>query len=341
MMKISFLLSPDHLPDYDWQEAWKQGKTVHLEEAGVTATIQSWIYQTWALLTQAGVSCDLVTAMPLEGIVIFISGFFSRYRQLPKNLFLVDVVADGNPLPSTHFHLVQNKAYARWLPNSLFIPHWPQPNLIPRHPHRGRRFEKISFFGCSQNIAPELCSSEWTTQLRRELGLYLDHLSPYYWHDYGESDAVIAIRDFSRSRQYHKPATKLYNAWHAGVPFIGGRDSAYAADGRPGVDYLVATSPKKVLEHLRHLKENDAFREHLVEQGHQSASFFTQEATLEYWKKLIQETRPDLALQWQKKSALQRSLFWMTQRTSSFLDYRLKPNEGPHDLEKIIPGLKN
>ncbi len=144
------------------------------------------------------------------------------------------------------------------------------------------------------------------------------------WHDYSNVDAVIAIRDFSRARQLHKPATKLYNAWLAQVPFIGGNDSAYRSDGRPGVDYLIAQSPEQVLEHLRKLKEDPAFRAHLIQNGFESGKKFNRSATLERWKSLIQETLPGLAFQWQKKSPSQRACYLLAQRAFCWFDRKLR-----------------
>lgn len=162
------------------------------------------------------------------------------------------------------------------------------------------------------------------------------------WHDYSDTDVVLAIRDFSRSSHYNKPAAKLYNAWLAGIPFIDGRDSAYAADGLPGTNYLVATSPQQVLDQLHRLKEDFAFRKQLVTRGKEAASAFSHQAILLQWKQLVQETLPALAQQWQKKSAFQQRLFWMTQKSSYFLDhYFKKPTYDDIFIKKTIPDFKN
>ena len=315
-MKVSFLLPPNLLPTQDWHKALQQGEVLQMPSGGATAPAQNLIYQSWFWLTQAGLSCDLVTQPPKEGIVIFISNYFSPQSVLSPQLFYVDVVADSLLLPNTHFHLMQNRAQAQLTPHSLFMPHWPQPNLIPRNPRRRSRFEKISFFGDLQNLATELKSPEWKGRLRRELGVFFDFKNSRHWHDYSDTDAVLAIRNFSRASHHHKPSTKLYNAWLAGVPFIGGRDSAYARDGRPGIDYLVATSPEQVIKHLRRLKENDLWRQQLVAHGHESAALFSRETTLARWRELVEKKLPTLAQQWQKKSSLQKSLFWMIQKHS-------------------------
>lgn len=341
-MKVSFLLAPEFIPNTDWHEAVKKGKVLRVASLGLAATAQNMIYQTWFWLHEAGVSCDLVETLPKEGIVIFISNTFSPRSVLPPHLFYVDVLADTRLLPITHFHLIQNQAKARWTPHSLFVPHWPQPSLIPRDPTRGSRLEKISFFGDPDNLAPELQIPEWINQLRRELGMFLDFKECSRWHDYSDTDVVLAIRDFSRSPHYHKPATKLYNAWLAGVPFIGGRDSAYAVDGRPGIDHLVATSPQQVIDHLHRLKEDATLRQRLVTHGRESGAAFSREIIVLQWKQLIEETLPALAEKWKKKSSLQQRLFWITQKSSYLFDlYFKKSNRDALFLDKTIPGIKN
>jgi len=340
-MKVSFLLAPELLPEKNWHEALKKGEALKTASLGNAATAQSMIYQTWFWLNQAGISCDLEEQLPKEGIVIFMSHSFPPYAAFPPELFCVDVLADTTLLPSTHLHLIQNRAKARWTPHSLFVPHWPQPSLIPRDPTRGSRFEKISFFGDPYNLAAELQTPTWMNQLRRELGMFLEFQPNSRWHDYSDTDVVIAIRDFSRSSHYHKPATKLYNAWLAGVPFVGGRDAAYAADGSPGTNYLVATSPQQVIDQLHQLKENPALREQLVNRGREASVAFSPKAILSQWKQLIKETLPVLAQQWKKKSALHQRLFWTTQKCSYFFNHRFKKQT--HDdifMEKTIPGIK-
>lgn len=340
-MKVTFLLASQLLPKEDWRETLQSGKVLQLAPSGAAATAQNMIYQTWFWLKESGVDCNLAHGLPEEGIVIFISNTFSPCIPLPSHLFCVDVLADATLLPTTHFHLIQNQAKARRTPHSLFVPHWPQPGLIPRDPERGLRFEKISFFGDPNNLAAELQTPEWTSQLRREVGVFLDFHESNRWHDYSDTDAVLAIRDFSRLPHHHKPATKLYNAWLAGVPFIGGRDSAYAMDGRPEIDHLVATSPQEVIEQLRRLKKDSTFRQQLVAHGRESGAAFSQEATLLQWKQLVEETLPFLARKWQKKSRLQRHLFWMTQKSSHFFTRFFKqPNHEEAMIEKTIPGIR-
>lgn len=293
---VSFFLPEKHFPTPAEEKIWREG--LPFRRADATLAAQHWIYYTWHLLTQAGVACELTTQLPSEGIVIVwnASSFFSSEDQLPSEIFLVDIVVHDEPLfPRAHFYLTQNRAYAQQISNALFAPHWPQPNLQPRDRLRGNRFETICFLGKLSNCAQELQSEEWFQTLRQELGLFFELREPHQWHDYRHVDAVVAIRNFQGSKYFDKPATKLYNAWLAGVPFIGGVDSAFAAEGIAGKNYLVAPSLQATLDHLKHLKEDPSFRTNLVQEGLQASQHVTKEATLRYWKYLVEEKLPALA----------------------------------------------
>lgn len=299
---VSFCLAKPYFPDEECQKAWEQGKIFPKIEFTCS---HSWIYQTARFLQQVTVPCDLSMYQKEYGVMIALCAAapvsFGTNPPLSPDVFLVDVVADSLPHPAAHFYILQNPIHAQQVPNALFMPHWPQSRLIPRNPARGMRFENVVFFGDVENLAPELASVKWIQRLQQELGLTFSIQNPDQWNDYSRVDCVIAIRDFSTSLHLHKPATKLYNAWFAGVPFIGGRDSAYAFDGHSGRDYLVATSLEEVFQHLKRLQGDTTLRSMLVQNGFQSSKFFTQAATLERWKTLIQETLPALALKHQQK----------------------------------------
>ncbi len=286
-MRVSFYLPRHYLPSAEKQLAWQEGRAVTLEQSGKIACAQAWIFQTWAALQGAGFSADLIHETPLEGILITITGCLPPGFLAPPGLFVAGIVADGLPHPGAHIHIVQNSRHARRLPGAVFMPLWPQPNLIPRSPQRGGSFERVAFLGDERNLAPELRAPAWQDALRRETGALLEIRGAAAWHDYHDVDAVVAVRDFRGAKQLHKPATKLYNAWLAGTPFVGGADSAYASDGHAGQDYLAARSPDEVLSCLRRIKSDPDLRRRLVAEGTRAAQAFTPQAITQRWRDLL------------------------------------------------------
>ncbi len=240
---------------------------------------------------------ELVHDIPRDGIVIALTGTLPPHFRAPQGMFLAGVIADGLPHPSAHCHIAQNAAHAHRLPRGIFMPHWTQPGLLMRDPVRGNTFERVAFYGTKSNLAPELQTPEWAEHLLHTVGCTFDIRSAEHWHDYHDVDVVLAVRTFGRQRQLHKPATKLYNAWRAGIPFIGGRNSAFAADGNPGRDYLIARSPDEIIRHLQKLKSDENFYCSLVEQGLRKAADYSDESITARWRKLVEETLPTLATQ--------------------------------------------
>jgi len=323
-MEVHFYLPERYLPDADRQEAWKKGKITSLEPAGKIASAQAWVYQTWLALIQTGFPAQLTSQVPSDGVLLTLSGCLSKTFRPPDNVFLADIVADHVPHTSANLHIVQNSAQVRRLWNSIFMPHWPQPGLLNRDPARGPRFENVYFFGDTSNLAPELREAGWRKRLLRELGVEFVICGADRWRDYREADCVVAVRGFGRSAYLHKPATKLYNAWLARVPFIGGMDSAYAADGEPGRNFLRASTPDELFAHIRRLKEEPGLREQLVAAGRIAGENFSSEATLARWKHLLGDTVQQRAERWRHKSVAGRRVFFAIQAASVWLDTRLR-----------------
>lgn len=308
------------MPSAERQRKWERGEHQVLEQGGKVACAQCWIYQTWLRLRAAGVEADLVHRMPNEGVVLAITGNLAPFWRPSGGLFVVGIVADGLPHPYAHLHILQNAAHAARLPRSAFMPLWPQPGLIPRDTKHGGRMERVAFFGDSSNVATELRDTRWQNQLHEAAGIVFEIRGAERWHDYSDVDAVIAIRDFSGAKQLHKPATKLYNAWLAGVPFIGGTDSAYASEGEAGADYLVARSPAEVIAHLQRLKGDPNLRDRLVAAGRRKSVSRNPEAITAMWREFVEEKIPPLVAARQGRTALPNACADAAMRGALILD---------------------
>jgi hypothetical protein len=323
-MEVHFYLPERYLPDSDRQEAWRSGKITRLEEGGKIACAQCWIFQTWLALERSGFPARLTHSMPSDGVLVTLTSCMESDFRPPDRVFFVGIVADYLAHPRAQLHVVQNAAHARRLWNAAFIPLWPHPNLIPRDPARSGRFENVCFFGDRSNLAREIADERWQRRLKDELGVNFIVRGADRWHDYREADCVAAVRGFGRSAYLHKPATKLYNAWLAGVPFIGGMDSAYAEDGEPGRNFLRAATPDELFGHIRQLKEEPALRDRLVAAGSIAGRNFTSEAILGRWRHFLGDTVQRLAECWQRRGAAARRMFHTVQTASAWFDARLR-----------------
>jgi hypothetical protein len=271
--------------------------------------IYTWTIQTFLRLRDAGVACALVHEVPERGIVIAhreclssIDGTFSdEVRPTPRRI-VVDMTADLYPYRHANFHIVQNPRMTRFGPSFLFVRHWPQPGLVPRRAERGAKFRNIAYLGNEKNLVAALRSDEWKHRLG-ERGLAwvqkyqaFDFRDPAtyavggVWNDYGDIDAIVAVRSFGpASRRAHdrKPASKLYNAWLAGIPAILGRESCYRMERRSELDYLEADSVDEILAALDTLRTRADLREAMVENGRRRAEEIAADATVRAWRALI------------------------------------------------------
>ena len=322
-MKLHFYIPEHHLPSKERRSEWMNGRIPPLLEGGKSASVQAWIFQTWAEL---GTSVDtaLVTELPTSGAIITLSNLLPEGFRASSSQFVVAVVADFLPHPGAHLQIVQNAAHAQRLPGALFMPHWPQPNLIARSESRGRKFERAAFFGDPSNLLPELADPDFASRLQNETGVRLEMRGADRWHDYSDVDLVLAIRDFSPARHLHKPATKLYNAWLAGVPLIGGGDSAYAAEARAGSDYLAVHSAEECIRLIKQLRDNPALRDSIMKSGQKKSASRSRDAVRKMWGDFWLMELPRRIQQWERKSRLGKRLFWTAQQGHFFIDRKFR-----------------
>ena len=322
-MRICFFIPEHHAPDKERREAWLSGQIPSLLAGGKSASAQAWLFQTWAEL-RGQTDVELTNHIPDEGIIVTLANFLTPNFRATSKQHVCAVVADFQPHPGAQIQIIQNAAHAKRLRQALFVPHWPQPNLIPRTPARGDRFETIAFFGDRSNLCSVLLNPEFGKKLQEACGVRIEIRSAERWHDYSDVDAVLAIRDFSTARQLHKPATKLYNAWLAGVPFLAGSDSAYSAEAEPGRDYLVAKSEQHVLELLNELQKNPARRQALVAAGQKKTATRNRDAVRAIWLQLLNDELPSHLNRWKSKGENTQRMFWLKQRALLFVDRLLR-----------------
>lgn len=265
--KLSITCLPENATSY-WSWQCSEHSISPMQSGGCFWTLQTYLH-----LNNYGFPCELVDTMPDEGIVISHRDYLDDSLQPGSRVLLICLRADVDRHPYAQLHVVQNphqavpKGYMT-LWGSHFIPHWPQPSIIPRNPERGDLFENVTFLGNEINLVPEFREQAWYDQLK-DLGLkFQKKLNHDEWHDYSDIDVILAIREFGRQNDWRgKPASKLYSAWHAGVPAILGHESAFQAERKSDLDYLEATSLEEVISALRRLRDDKELRYAMVENG--------------------------------------------------------------------------
>ncbi len=104
---------------------------------------------------------------------------------------------------------------------------------------------------------------------------------PGEWHDYQHVDAVLAT----------KPASKLINAWKAGVPALLGPEPAYRELRTSPLDFLEAASAEAVLDSIDRLQQESGLYRRMTEHGAKRAQAFDVNMLTQKWISLLEEAR--------------------------------------------------
>ena len=293
----------------------------------------AWTVQTYLRLREAGVVCQLTHQLPEEGIVLFHANAVRAgdIRPGPRRL-LICLKAEATLCSQAQLHVVQNPSeISHWL-GCYFIPHWPQPGLLPRLVERREQFETVAFLGHRNSLAAELMAPEWPQQLKQRGLHWLSVMNTNAWdthqsidtrwNDYQHIDAIVAVRQFHRRRPGYrrKPATKLYNAWLAGVPAILGQELAYRAEGRPGVDYLQANSVAEVLACLDKLQRDVVFRKRLVKRGQLRSIHYVPEVIVQRWQRFLTKVAIPAYHAWCSRSRWQHQIQYVRAKLLNYCD---------------------
>jgi len=304
--------------------------------------LYGWTLKTYLYLKENDFPCTLTKEWPDEGIVLIHRDSFQAFKRLIKpssRLLLVCIKAEWEPYPYAQIQVVQNPDEVGFSKESYYIQYWPQGALIPRNAERGDRFENVAFLGNPENLAPELKAPSWPAQLR-ELGLSWHPITDRNcWNDYGEIDAVLAVRSFDRRQLYltrnfmSKPATKLYNAWRAGVPAILGCESAFRAERNGELDYLEVTAVEDAIAALQRLKDNPDWRRKMVENGRLRSREIEADRVVERWKTFLTDVAVPAYENWRAKSGWERELFFRRRY------FQFKMNRARHKIRKQVAKL--
>ena len=279
----------------------------------------NWTLQTYLRLRDAEFGCRLAREIPDDGIVVAHRDFLPiDLRPSPRQL-LVCLLADRNRSgshglhPYAQIHIVQNPRddllthpSPAW--RAYYMPQWLQPGLICRDRNRGDRFEVAAFFGYEHNLASELRDQQWTARLR-DLGLSWHCVPRDQWHDYRRVDVVIAVRQFGYWDFSSKPASKLYNCWHAGVPAVLGAESAFRANRRSALDYLEVQSLEETAAAIRRLRDDPDLRHRITHNGFTRAQEVHPVRLAEQWQRLFTEAIVPAYAEWADASPWFRALF--------------------------------
>jgi hypothetical protein len=271
----------------------------------------AWVIQPYLYLRAGGFDCQLVSELPQSGIVIVPRKFVPEQLRPGRNLLIVMLKADCKLHKYAQIHIIENLneqlKHTTDMWESHFIPHFPQPGLRPRNADRST-FENIAYFGLETNLAKELSDTTWSTQLQN-LGLNWSIRQRDRWHDYSDIDAIVAVRSFQTQGYDWKPATKLSNAWHAGVPAILGRESAYQNERKSRLDYIEVSSVDEAIAALQKLQAEPKLRQAMIDNGRKRAERTQPQEIARQWQNFLLDTAVPAYYRWCETSPLSQQSY--------------------------------
>lgn len=287
--KVYFVVGGKHLRG-NWPELVGNPKPFVPEERPerIVCGLDCWTLLTWARLCAADCPFEPVLVnRAVDGEVCVFHWDDASPRMGVHRCFAVVVQADRPAPPLADMTVVQNGLSGETASRRR-IPLWKQPGLIPRDPARGTRLETVAYFGSDQ-YEPEFVKDGAFQDALHRRGVRFVNRFQGNWHDYGDVDAVLAIRRCPPIVLETKPASKLVNAWAAGVPAMLGPEPAYRELRSSPLDFLETPAAEAVLDAIDRLRGEPGLYAAMAENGLRRAEAFTDQRITEKWIALLTE----------------------------------------------------
>ena len=258
----------------------------------------NWIVQTYLILRAHRPDIHLSRVLQPDGINIVHADKLVESHGSAG--FTVGVLADrAEWVACPELTIVQNRAQADPARSRHWLPHWPQPGLVPRDTNRSE-VRVVAYCGNFSNLglAPHLFA-----ETCRDCGLEGHFYGRHRSADLSGVDILVGVRSLDTRTHDHKPASKLVNAWLANIPFIGGYDSAFAACGVPGRDYLRVASRAELQEALLRLKNDPALYARLVTAGQRLRSTCDRPAVTQAWLHFLNNIARPAFAEWRGQAS--------------------------------------
>jgi len=285
-IRITFVLRNR---DRDWSDLERLDESaIALDSRRFVGGRNSWIAQSYLrlrdALTERGFEVGLSRHFEPGALCIAHRDDANDFSHAASTAYRLVVRADRAPVHACDLAIVQNGLGAA--SHERFIPLWPQPGLVPRDPSRGAAIRSLAYQG-RLGSAPEWFRSR---AFLRDLGArgVAFEVRASGWESYRDVDLALAARRESPRVLATKPATKLYNAWHAGVPVLAMPEPAYLELRRSVFDFVEVHGPGDIVRAVDSLRRDPSLYRALVANGHQRAAEFGVERTRDRWLRLIE-----------------------------------------------------
>ncbi len=251
--------------------------------------VECWILRSYHELRAFG---DEVSVGPhTRRGAVNIAHVFDFGRKMRLNLdFLVLTQGDGYRSALANFNIRQNGLEANSSAQD-WVPHWLQPGIKPRKTERGNTLRSVAYRGHPANLVDDISGADFASTLAKRGVTFDSGIGPEgvdsAWNDYTEVDALVAVRNATVEDLHNKPASKLVNAWAAGVPAILGPEPAYQELRRSQLDFIEVSNAREAIAAIDWLKANPDKYQSMVRNGLERVRDFSTEKLALRWVKML------------------------------------------------------
>ncbi|MEL7084081.1 MAG: hypothetical protein AAGM36_06240 [Cyanobacteria bacterium J06597_1] len=266
-----------------------------------------WVLQTYIQLKKRGLDVRL-TKNYVPGAICIVEVGQLSLKNYGFGSYVVACQGDSGRPELCEHRIVQNQLNVVDTDTDHYINLWPQSNIVRRHESRGDNIKVLAYKGTLSNLSPKFKSPEFFQALDAlQITFSFDAKDELKgkqawasWRDYGQVDAVLAVRSENQYMLSIKPATKLINAWLAGSVAILGAESAYQQLRQSELDYFEISSPKDVIEVLKRLKSEPDLLRAVIANGQKRAKEFNADSTARKWNELLTGPISESYERWRK-----------------------------------------
>jgi len=280
-----------------------------------------WTTQTFLFLKKSGLPVHLSPHV-VPGEICVLDYYQFNLSSIPKLLqsYIIGIRTDTPKPYLCNETIVINRRVSE-NGKHHYVDHWPQPIMVKRDKTRNAKIENIEFKGRKTNLWPPLQKESFISELRGLKANYVvttedeivDEEKLYrQWGDYRTCDILVALRNMTEYDANLKPALKLINAWHAGVPALLGPEPAYQALRKSEYDYIEIKSSKDIISAIEFLKENPEFYLKMIENGKKRAEAFSIEKIVDQWENILRSSVYSGYEKWKQRNVLERTVDSLT-----------------------------
>lgn len=251
----------------------------------------SWSTQSYIQLKERGLNVKLVSQV-IPNQICIVTYENLAIKELPFNSYVVGCRHDRGRPEICEQRIVQNPLNIIDKTDH-YLPHWPQPFILPRQGDRGSTIQNLVYKGRGMNLATPFKTPDFLSQLN-QLGVQLltspennEQKRVDDSRDYRQADLVLAVRNCTEYNLSLKPPSKLINAWIAEVPALLGPEPAYQALRKSELDYIEVRSPQEVILAIKRLKNDPDLYLAMIENGRERAKEFTPDQIALQWRNLL------------------------------------------------------